>query len=191
MARFGVGIFFGLRRRPIGDTLCVALSLVILTIGLSCPPPACGAETTRTNAVPQSSVTNGPVRLLEMRGRVVCLPEEMARAHDAELPTRHEHIWGFKTSDGACYTLLRARFSEAIWLDERLRTKELLVKARLFPGTQILELQSIKSVRSGVVHDLYYYCDVCAIQSVSPELCACCQGPVELVEKPLVGTQGD
>jgi hypothetical protein len=35
-----------------------------------------------------------------------------------------------------------------------------------------------------VVQDLYYYCAVCAIKSVSPEECACCQMPVELVEKP-------
>ena len=83
--------------------------------------------------------------------------------------------------------MVRGRFSEAIWLDERVRAKELLVKARLFPKTQILELQRIKSLRDGVVQDLYYYCDICAIKSVSPEPCACCQGPVELVEKPLAG----
>ena len=52
---------------------------------------------------------------------------------------------------------------------------------RLFSRT------NIKSIRNGVVHDLYYYCDICAIESVSPAECACCQGPVELVEKPLSG----
>ena len=28
--------------------------------------------------------------------------------------------------------------------------------------------------------------NICAIKSVSPEPCACCQGPVELVEQPLI-----
>jgi hypothetical protein len=129
--------------------------------------------------------TNEVVQLIELRGRVICLPEEMQRRHQAELPTRHEHIWGFKATNGVCYTLLRGRFSEAIWLDDRIRAKELQLRARLFPRTQILELQNVKSVRDGVVQDLYYFCDVCSIQSVSPEVCACCQGPVVLVEKPL------
>jgi hypothetical protein len=128
------------------------------------------------------------VQIIQLRGRVVCLPEEMRRQHKAELPTGHEHLWGFRSSEGNYYTLLRGRFSEAIWADERVRARELLLKARLFPKTQLLEVQNIRSVREGVVQDLYYYCDVCAIKSVSPELCACCQGPVELVEKPLSAT---
>lgn len=122
---------------------------------------------------------------VQLRGRVVCLPEEMHRVHHADLPTKHEHLYGFKTDDGKFYTLLRTKYSEALFADERLREKELLLKARLFPGTQILEPMTLRSVRHGVVHDLYYYCDVCAIKAVSAEPCSCCQGPVELIEKPL------
>jgi len=43
----------------------------------------------------------------------------------------------------------------------------------------------MKSIRNGVVCDLYYYCDICAIRTVAPGPCVCCQAPVELVEKPL------
>ena len=105
--------------------------------------------------------------------------------HQSPLPTKHDHLWGFRTPDGSCYTLLRSKFSEAIFLDARLREKDLLLKARLFPKTQVIEVTTIRSVRHGVVQDLYYYCDICAIKSVSPEPCACCQGPVVLVEQPL------
>jgi hypothetical protein len=122
---------------------------------------------------------------VELRGRVVCLVEEMHRLHDAPLPTNHEHLWGFQATDRKLYTLLRGKYSDAIFLDERVRQKELLVKARLFPDTRILEITNLRSIKNGVVQDLYYYCDICAIQGVSPETCACCQGPVELVEKPL------
>src|SRR6266542_1349120 len=75
--------------------------------------------------------------------------------------------------------------AEAIFSDDRVRQKELLVKARLFPGTRIIELTNLHSVKHGVVQDLYYYCDVCAIKAVAPEPCGCCQGPVRLVEEPL------
>jgi hypothetical protein len=120
----------------------------------------------------------------EFRGRVVCLPEEMHRVHQTDLPARHEHIWALRTTDGTYHTLLRTQLSEAIFLDERIRKKELLLKGRVFPKTQVLEVTSMKSLINGVVHDLYYWCDICAIHSVSPAECACCQGPVQLKEEP-------
>jgi hypothetical protein len=127
----------------------------------------------------------GVVSTVELRGRVVCVAEEMHQRHGAPLPTNHEHLWGFQAADGRIYTLLRGKFSEAIFTDERIRGKELEVKARLFADTQVIELERVRSVKNGVTHDLFYYCDVCAIESVSPEICSCCQGPVELMERPL------
>ena len=141
-----------------------------------------------TADVPSLPGTTRPTNVpseIQLRGRVVCLPEEMHRLYQAGLPTQHEHVYGFKAGDGKFYTLLRTKYSEALFADARLREKDLLLKARLFPGAQIIEPITIRSVRNGVVHDLYYYCDVCSIKSVSPEPCSCCQGPVELVEKPL------
>src|SRR4051794_18376314 len=69
----------------------------------------------------------------ELSGKVVCLPEEMHQLHQADLPSGHEHIYGFRTLDGKYYTLLRTKFSEAIFADERIRQKELLLKGRVFP----------------------------------------------------------
>jgi hypothetical protein len=57
-----------------------------------------------------------------------------------------------------------------------------VLRARLLPQTQILDVSTIRSIKNGAVHDLYYYCVICDIESVSPEDCACCQGPVELRE---------
>jgi hypothetical protein len=129
--------------------------------------------------------TGADLPLREFRGRVVCVPEEMNRVHKTELPTRHEHVYGLSADDGTIYLILRTRLSEALFVDERLRTKELVLKARLLPKTQILDVSGIRSVKDGVVHDVYYYCDICDIQSVSPEQCVCCQGSVELKEVPL------
>lgn len=111
----------------------------------------------------------------------MCLPEATNRV---DLPARHEHVYGFKTQDGVYYTLLRTRLSEALFMDARLRKKNLLLKGTVSPKTQTLDVKHIKSIRSGVIHDLYYYCDVCAIDFVSPAECVCCRGPVELIEKP-------
>ncbi len=134
---------------------------------------------------PRSKDRAEAVRTVILRGRVVCLAERLHDRHGAALPTNHDHLWALQANDGRVYTLLRGRFSEAIWMDERIRARELELKARLFPGTQTLEVDRLRSVLHGVTQDLYYYCEICHIQSVAPETCGCCQGPVELVEQPL------
>jgi hypothetical protein len=122
---------------------------------------------------------------IELKGKVVCLPEALHRLYQTELPTGHEHVYGFQTSDGSFYTLLRTKYSEALFADERVREKELILKGRVFLKSQILEVNLFRSMRHGVVCDLYYYCRICNIESVSPGPCACCQGTVELMEVPL------
>jgi len=124
-------------------------------------------------------------RETELRGKVVCLPEAMHRVYQTDLPTNHEHIYGFKTTNGVYYTLLRTKLSEALFADHRLREKELLLTGNVLPKSQIFDVTAMKSIRNGVVYDLYYYCDICAIRTVAPGPCVCCQAPVELVEKPL------
>ena len=122
---------------------------------------------------------------IELRGRVVCLPEEMHRLHQTDLSAGHEHLYGLRSTDGKYFTLLRTKYSEAIFSDKRVRERDLLLKGRLFPNSQIFEPMRLRSVRNGVVHELYYYCSICAIDMVAPQPCECCQGPTELVEKPI------
>jgi hypothetical protein len=139
-------------------------------------------------AEPRSSEPAQPV---EARGRVVCLAEEMHRAYQVELPTGHPHLYGFKTEDGMFFTLLRNRYSEGLFADQRLREKELILKGRTFPKTQLFEVSAMRSVKNGVTNDLYYFCVICSIKAVGPGKCECCQDPVELVEKPLNSTRAD
>ncbi len=145
-----------------------------------------GAVETQRNNSKTFATKNAPkAQEIEVRGRVVCLPEAMHETYETDLPTRHEHVYGFKTVDGRFYTLLRTKLSEALFADKRLHEKELIIKGRTFPHTQILDAVVLRSVRNGVVNDLYYYCDVCEIKTVVPGPCMCCQAPVILVEKPI------
>jgi hypothetical protein len=146
--------------------------------GITAPPPPSDKE---------EGARALPVREVELRGRIVCLSEEMHRLYDAHLPSDHEHLYGLKSTDGSFYTLLRTKWSEALFRDARLRERELLLKGRLFPQTHILDLTRLRSFREGKVCDVYYYCDVCSVKSVAPGPCICCRAPVELVEEPLAG----
>jgi hypothetical protein len=116
----------------------------------------------------------------ELRGRVVCLAE-----NNEQPKVNHEHVLGFKTVDSKVYKLMKSRFSEALFTDKRLHEKELLLKGNLSEDQKSFDALTIRSIKNGVVHDLYYYCEICAIESVSPDICGCCRMPVELVEKPL------
>jgi len=150
--------------------------------------PAIAVATTNDlprNAKASPTASTAAIQLVQIRGKVICLPEEMHQLYQAALPTGHPHLYGFKTEDRNYYTLLRTKFSEALFADPRFREKQLLLKGRIFPDTRVFEVTTIRSIREGRVYDLYYYCDVCDIQAVAPGLCECCQGATELVEKPL------
>ena len=84
---------------------------------------------------------------VQLRGKVVCLPEEMHRIFQTDLPTNHEHIYGFKTTNAVYYTLLRTKLSEALFADQRLREKELLLSGRVLPKSQIFNVTAMKSIR--------------------------------------------
>ncbi len=155
---------------------------VIATLGLTAPiPEAMGAETKRDSAEP-SAARPKEVRL---KGHVVCLTEALGKAYEVEIPTDHEHLYGFKTTDGHYYTLLRNRFSEPLFVEKSLRQKKLALTGKVLPKSDVLTVQKIQSIHHGKLHDVYYYCDVCAIEAVEPGPCMCCQQPVELVEEAL------
>ena len=132
----------------------------------------------------QSSTGTGRAEEVRIRGHLVCLAEAMHDLYRADLAADHEHLYGFKATNGEFYTLLRTNLSEALFVDERLHQKMLIITGRTFPKTHLLEAIRLQSVRDEVVYDLYYYCDTCAIRTAAPGDCVCCQAPVELVEKP-------
>lgn len=124
-------------------------------------------------------------REMELRGKIVCLAEEMHTEYGVELFNTHTHLYGVKTEAGKYYTLLRTSLAEALFIDTRLHEKDLLINSRVFPETQLIEVIRFASIKDSVVHELYYYCDTCYIRTVAPGNCDCCQAPVVLIEKPM------
>ena len=133
----------------------------------------------------QSADGIGAAKEIQIGGHLICLAEAMHDLYRADLPNNHEHLYGFKGTDGVFYTLLRTGLSEALFVDKRLHQKTLIITGRTFPKTHLLEAIRLRSLHDEVVHDLYYYCDTCAIRTSAPGDCVCCQAPVELVEKPI------
>jgi hypothetical protein len=122
--------------------------------------------------------------IIEVRGKIVCLLEEMHDRFKAELPSPHAHLYALKTAKGEYYTLMRGKISEGIFVDPRMQAKEFIIRGRTFSGTMLLEPMRLSTVRDGIVHDIFYYCSICAIETMDPGECVCCREPVELTEKP-------
>ncbi|MYG00453.1 hypothetical protein F4212_15160 [Candidatus Poribacteria bacterium] len=122
---------------------------------------------------------------IKLKGNILCLAEEMKTLYNVELDAEHKHLYGFKTDKDKYFTLLHTSLSKALFVDKRLHEKDLIINGRVFPNSQLLEVLSFMSVRDGVVHELYYYCDTCFIRTVAPGNCDCCQAPVVLMERPL------
>ena len=120
-----------------------------------------------------------------LRGRVICLTEELRKPYQITPDCdARGHVYTLKTGDGKLHPFLPTEQAAAIWMDERFRTRELQVTARLFPQTTFIEVIKLQSWLNGNPHDLYYYCDICAIASHKPGPCECCQEPVEFRETP-------
>jgi hypothetical protein len=126
------------------------------------------------------------VRAVELEGRVVCLSEEMKRGYGVNVPDKHTHDYGFKSSSGEYFSLVRTLSSEAMLTDTHLHSKLLIVKGRVFPNSHLLEVTgNLHEKRDGKLYEIFYYCDICAIKSSVPGPCMCCREPVYLKEEPV------
>ena len=145
-------------------------------------PRAWAASAQVKSEANQSPAQPAPVAL---RGRVVCLTEEYQRLYQA-VPDcdKRGHVYGLKTADGQLYAFLPTDMAAAISDDQRFRERELLVTARQFPASSFVEVIKLQSIRDGKRYDLFYFCEVCNIQSHKPGPCDCCQDPVIFHEEP-------
>jgi hypothetical protein len=86
--------------------------------------------------------------------------------------------------DGAIIPLLSDDASRALFLDERLRNCRSEIQGRRYVGLPYLQVVSFKVEREGRLRTPEYYCEVCAINVLYPQICPCCQGPMELRMRP-------
>ena len=123
---------------------------------------------------------------LVVRGEFLTLMEALA-ARDLKLKPDPEPIARqvvLLAEDGTIFPLLSDDSSRALFLDERLRHCKGEVQGRRFAGVPYLQVVSFKVEREGRLQRPEYYCDVCAISVLYPQICPCCQGPMELRMKP-------
>jgi len=87
-------------------------------------------------------------------------------------------------SDGTITPLLSDPASRALFTDERLRDRKTELTARKYAGLPYLQVVSFKVEEAGILRVPEYYCDICTISVRFPQICPCCQGPMDLRMQP-------
>ncbi|MCE9531667.1 MAG: hypothetical protein K8T89_11180 [Planctomycetes bacterium] len=84
--------------------------------------------------------------------------------------------------DGKSYPIIKDVSGRRFSKDDRLLNKKYQITGRLVGGT-MLQVISVRSIKDGKLHDIYYWCDICAIRRSEMNDCECCGAPMELREE--------
>jgi hypothetical protein len=121
-----------------------------------------------------------------LRGKVLTLTEAikargLALNVDPEPAAKQAVLVG---EDGTITPLLSDETSRALFMDERLRNRKAEIVGRRYPGLPYLQVVTIQVESDGKLRTPEYFCDVCTISVYYPQICPCCQGPMELRMRP-------
>jgi hypothetical protein len=121
-----------------------------------------------------------------VRGKVLMLSDALkARglglAPDVDPIAKQVVILG---KDGTITPLLSDETSRSLFVDPRLRNRNAQIVGRRFAGLPYVQVVTIEVEDEGRLRTPEYFCEVCTISVRYPQICPCCQGPMELQMKP-------
>lgn len=121
-----------------------------------------------------------PAREVTVRGRIVCVDE--ARKEIPCPPANPR--FALRTNRGEHYYFLSQDPKSKMFIDPRVRSRELEVKAWERADREV-EIIKVFSIQEGRRFDLHYFCETCNIRAYAGGPCWCCQEDFELRETPL------
>ena len=125
-----------------------------------------------------------PPKNSNFTGKVVPLAPLLAK-QDAKLDADAAPHWlALKADDGTLYPLVKDAGARMFFKDATLLDRPMRLTGRLVPGSQLLQVVNVHSVKAGKLHEVYYWCDICTIRGYEAGICDCCGGPMEFREMP-------
>jgi hypothetical protein len=121
----------------------------------------------------------------DFTGNVVPLQGPLEKFGSRLDPDAAKHLLALVTKEGKVYPLIPDDGSRMFFKDPSLRGRPMRLTGRLFADTHFLQVVSVHSYKNGKLHEVYYWCDICAIRRNAPGVCECCGGPMELREVPV------
>jgi hypothetical protein len=148
--------------------LCIlTLPLILISLGLlTRPAPAEPAQR-------------------DFTGKVVPLSEPLDKFGAKLDPDAAPYWLALVDGDGHVYPLIKDGGSRMFFKDRQLLNRPMRLTGRLFADTKMLQVLTVRSLVNGVLHEPYYWCDVCKIKRLEPNACDCCGAPLEFREDPV------
>lgn len=122
--------------------------------------------------------------LVVLDGKVTSLARALAGA-GIRLETDATPILVLQTDDGRILPLLPDVGARPLFKDRALLDRPVRITGRMVPRSSFLQVRTLQSRIHGVLHDVFYWCDICSIRRGEKNLCECCGGPMELREEPV------
>ncbi len=127
-----------------------------------------------------------PVQDVVLKGKVLTLAaaldaKKLGIRVDSE-PTASAVV--LMAADGTITPLLSDEASRALFLDKRLQNRPAELRGKRFGGVPYLQVVTFKVEEDGKLGTPEYCCNICTISVRFPQVCPCCQGPMELRMKP-------
>lgn len=133
----------------------------------------------------QKTVVPPPPKTESYTGKVVPLAGVLEK-FGAILDKDAAPSWlALATDDGKVYPLIKDAGTRMFFKDGRLLNRPMRLTGRLYSDTHLLQALNVHSVHKGVLHEVFYWCEVCAIRRSEQDICECCGGPMELKEPAL------
>ena len=142
---------------------------VLLACALGLSPLLTGAR-----AADEKTVT--------ITGKVVPLADLVAKTGSRLDADAAPHWLALVTDDGKVYPLVKDAGARLFFKDPALLNRPMQLTGKMLPGSQILRVLLVRSVKKGELHEVYYWCDICTIKRGEKDICECCGGPMELRE---------
>ncbi|MBN9120323.1 MAG: hypothetical protein J0I06_14395 [Planctomycetes bacterium] len=88
------------------------------------------------------------------------------------------------TADGTVFTMVKDEKTRLLFLDKQLHNRDIRLTAKVLPGTRVLHVEKVQTVKGGKVFDVDYWCENCQLEATEPGPCKCCGGETILREQP-------
>ncbi len=126
-----------------------------------------------------------PGKKQQFEGKVVPL-EKLLKKIGSNIDREASPHWlALVTKNGTVYPLVRDDGGRMFFNDPKVQNRPMKVTGRLLGDTHLLQVLNVLSYRKGKLHDIYYWCDICAIRRNWAGECECCGGKMFLKEEPV------
>jgi hypothetical protein len=151
---------------------------------------ACLLSAEKPSPAPQAESKS--FELVRLRGEVVPYRPELEGILGTKLAGREaDSLLALRAQDGRLHLLLPTTSARLFYLDPQMHHRHVQITARVHNKVQGVQVIDVHTIKEGKLHEVYYWCGICAIKSYARLPCECCQEPVELREVPLPAGQSD